>query len=143
MRILAVDPGKMTGLALTSEMSLVRWELPYLEALDAAGALIMAQAINVVVCENYIVGQGTIRKAQGENWSLKSIGALEWMCHYATGIEFILQKPADAKTFSTDEKLRELGWWLPGHPHANDSLRHLLLFLAREGHWDVAQSLRP
>src|SRR5208283_2627726 len=123
MRILAVDPGKMTGLAetfvtytrsldLTSgALQLKRWELPYLEALDAAADIILEDGVDTVVCENYIVGMGTVRKAQGENWSLRSIGALEWMCHNAN-TKFVLQKPADAKAFSTDEKLHEIGWWL-------------------------------
>ena len=123
---------------MTTGTRLERGELSYLDALDFAEQQLATMSI--VICENYIVGMGTVRKAQGENWSLRSIGALEWMCHN-TNTKFVLQKPADAKAFSTDEKLHEIGWWAPGKPHANDALRHLLLWLARNNHWDVAQAL--
>lgn len=36
----------------------------------------------------------------------------------------VLQTPAQAKAFMTDEKLRTLGWWST-NDHARDALRHL------------------
>lgn len=61
--------------------------------------------------------------------ALELIGWLRAMS-YLCDIPFVLQTPADAKRFSTDKKLEAAGWLQPkGQDHANDALRHLLLYM--------------
>ncbi len=55
-------------------------------------------------------------------------GAAEAAAH-RQGWGFQLRTPADAKSFSTGEKLRKLGWWVVGGDHARDANKHLLLWL--------------
>jgi hypothetical protein len=44
------------------------------------------------------------------------------------------QSPAQGKTFATNAKLKKVGWYhqTPGG-HANDALRHLLLYATKQG----------
>lgn len=41
------------------------------------------------------------------------------------------QQPSLAKSTATDDRLKEWGLWVPGQPHARDSLRHSVTFLRR------------
>lgn len=43
----------------------------------------------------------------------------------------VMQSPSNAKTTMTDDRLRRLGLWLPGQPHARDATRHLVLYMRR------------
>jgi len=79
-----------------------------------------------VVCESYIVTANTLKKSR-QNWSLEGIGVFRYLAR-TSDAEFTLQSPADAKTFATDEKLKAMGWHVPGRDHANDASRHLLLY---------------
>lgn len=38
------------------------------------------------------------------------------------------QTPAEGKGFVTDTKIRRLGLWTPGMPHAMDAMRHLIYY---------------
>jgi hypothetical protein len=102
-----------------------------LDCLDHAYSLVKRQMVDVVVCEDYIITQRTIKLSR-QNMSLESIGVLRWLCS-AWMIRFVLQTPSEGKGFGTDEKLKRLGWYRPTPGgHANDATRHLLTFLAKE-----------
>lgn len=143
--VVAVDPGGTTGLATYREGG-----LPFvsdgsvfassqvdrrLDVPDALAAMALHGCPMVVVVERFIINAATARKSAQPD-ALLVCGALEYMSH-RNGWTFILQKPADAKTFSTDDKLKSLGWYRPGMGHANDAARHLLLALVRSGNADV------
>jgi hypothetical protein len=133
-RILAVDPGKVTGWAMwgTTDDEVPRADqLPMTLFLSTAEALMDRGSFDTVVVEDYLITAATLRKTRGElNWSLEQLGVLRWLARKYE-LRFVTQRPADAKRFATDEKLRRLGWYrsTPGG-HANDALRHLLLYLA-------------
>lgn len=137
MKYLAIDPGKMCGIAMRSNPDIVwpaTWELPTWEAVQFADAVLTTGEGFTVVCESFTPRPGT-RTWQPD--ALEVIGALRWTCmKYAH--EFELQTPAQAKSFSTNEKLKRIGWYSPTKDgHANDAVRHLLLAMVRHG--DIAK----
>ena len=127
VRVYGVDSGGTCGIASWHEGVLVDVvELEPMEALDYMAWDLTGS--DHVACESFIPRPG-VRTWQPD--ALEVIGALRYVC-YRRGASFELQSPADAKRFSTNEKLKKLGWYHPTPGgHANDGLRHLLLALVR------------
>ena len=135
MGILAIDPGKTTGLALLSSAhgslsDRVRaWYEPYEDAIDTCTG--HATFVDVIVMEDFIISERTLRTGTA-NWrrgmELEFIGVMRWMCR-RNDTNFVLQTPAKAKTFATDQKLKAAGLWTPGLDHPRDATRHLLTYL--------------
>jgi hypothetical protein len=130
VRIVAVDPGKVSGVAILEKTA---FATPIPMAVELPGLLSTVSWVenerpDLVVCESFIPFRGA------KTWqpdALEIIGALRFICarHEWT---FELQSPANAKKFSTDRKLKKLGWYRATKGgHANDAKRHLLLALAR------------
>lgn len=131
--IVAVDPGKVTGVAKWRRDRPAEIDSLQQPCWDAVATVhhLMTNGLTAVVCESYVISSQTLRKTRGENWSLESIGALRYLAGLFD-IPFILQTPADAKSFVTDQKLHAAGWYQPSTGgHANDAARHLMLYLAR------------
>lgn len=130
MRILAVDPGNVTGLAFldTQLGEPSAWEDAALESV--AWIEHHLDTLDVVVCESFIPRPGAY------SWqpeALYTIGAIRYLCSRES-VEFVLQSPADAKKFSSNEKLKRVGWYTPTRGgHANDAQRHLLLIAVKRG----------
>lgn len=128
--ILSFDPGKTTGWALFTGG--VVWDAgqdqpqEFLERMDD-WTMRSTYGDAQVVGERYIITPETLRKSR-QHWSLEIIGAARYLCT-RSGIPFTLQSPSEAKAFATNDKLRQLGWYVRGMQHANDALRHLLVFL--------------
>ena len=140
--MLAIDPGKMTGIAAYDSKSGALgvcekdvegtgpdWSYDYLFS------LIERFTPSYIVCESFRITANTAKNTQAP-WSLELIG----VARLAAGIHgsnFQLQAPGDAKGFSTDAKLRALGWYNPSKGgHQNDATRHLLAMLVKRGWWD-------
>lgn len=144
--VLAVDPGGTTGftywLASSPSKPGGGWQLPYLEFAPWALTFIRsaAPASMIVISEDFTINSETHRKP-GSRWSLEQIGVLR-CCAAEHSQTFILQEVGDAKKFATNEVLKQLGWYLPGKQHANDALRHLVLYFARIG-WYDGQTFTP
>jgi len=130
MRCLAVDPGATTGVALwlSPGPQPATYQLAVNDAVDLCENLLNNQPTTLVVCESFIPRPGA------KSWQPDAIETLGVLRHVARwhGHKFELQSPADAKRFSTDTKLRNLGWYrTTTGGHINDALRHLLLALVR------------
>jgi hypothetical protein len=145
-RILAVDPGGATGFAFW-EGSPLRIENELLmqwQELDDDGlttARTVEQEINkgldILVCESFSLNAGTMKKSTaGSLQTIQTIGMLRWLA-FVHAVPFVLQTPAAAASFSSDDKLRRLGWWKVGEEHARSATRHLILYLAQQGLIDV------
>jgi hypothetical protein len=145
--IIAVDPGKITGLCTYDAGEFRSWQTECWDAIEQVHELLKdhspptpyapRQEIEAVVCEDYLITPGTLRKTRGENWSMHSIGALMYLCRIFE-VPFVLQTPADAKRFATDSKLKAAGFYHPSTGgHANDSARHLVTFLANTKRLDL------
>lgn len=144
LAIIAVDPGKRTGVAeygATTEVAIYEFEVndfyDYIHTrvheLHAAGYDIR------LVAESFIITIHTAKNTQA-GWSLELIGVLKFLAH-RYGLEDVkLQAPAIGKTFGTNAKLRYLGWWKSGNidgvryvGHGNDAARHLATYAAQRG----------
>lgn len=135
--VLAVDPGKHTGVAnLGPDGAVWAGEGDWGETLDyvkAALATYWAAGVRpAVVCEAFTITQQTAANTQAP-WSLEAIGAIRFMCR-RYGLTLDLQLPVEAKKFATNPRLKHQGWYVstPGG-HVNDALRHLYLYLAKSG----------
>lgn len=131
MRVLAVDPGLRSGLAVHRYKCWDTYILDPMATVDHADDELRS-GLDLIVCEAYKI---TARTAQlsAQHWSLELIGALRWLAH-SYNVPFQLQTPADAKSFVPDQRLRDLDMWVPGkEDHARDATRHLVLALAKRG----------
>ena len=132
MRVLAVDPGKTCGCALWEDGQLTKAGQCSWGAL-AVWAEEVVPMLDELVCEDFRVGPQTLKTGGDWRHPTAAIGVLRYWCEKA-GVPFVLQQPAEAKSFSSDARLRALGWYHPSRGgHANDALRHLVLRLATLG----------
>jgi hypothetical protein len=143
--IIAVDPGKATGLCcfgfdagdephliMSGEYQPSELAAPIRGLLDGA----KAEGIPVeVVCERFTINAQTVRNSQAP-YSLEQIGVLKQLMRDAgmSDNELKFQSPADAKRMFTNEGIKKLGYWHKGgEGHALDAIRHGLLYLAKNG----------
>jgi hypothetical protein len=136
--ILAVDPGGVTGIAWAIETP-AGWqvdggEVPggrfgFYDFFDHA--VEAGRNIKAIVCEDFIVTAATAKKTQQPD-AMRVIGYLEaWARKH--GVRLKLQTPSQAKSFSTNAKLKHFGWYQSSTGgHRNDAMRHLLRYLAIE-----------
>jgi hypothetical protein len=147
--ILAVDPGKTSGVALLT-WSGVADDKPELlvseEVTDAMYASVIETAFLtaglqsdkiIVACERFVINQQTVRNSQAP-YSLEQIGVLKHLCRVARFApppeEIKFQAPVDAKNMFPNPALKKLEiWHKGGEGHALDAIRHALLALTRQG----------
>lgn len=147
-RVLAIDPGKSTGLAWLRQQG----GLIYLDSSVEASPEEIIPMIRPtladwkspaegqpplrLVVEQFIINAATTQKSQEASWALRTIGAVE---QAARDVDYPLlaicwQRPAEAKSSFTNEKLKKLGLWhRGGEGHALDAIRHGALYLAKVG----------
>jgi hypothetical protein len=135
--VVGVDPGGTTGLALWSpDMGL---SLRQIEGADVAVDW-MADCARTLQCatfvvEKYIITPATAKLSQQHD-PLEIIGALKFLTRKYKH-KLVLQSPSEAKAFSTNDKLKRVGWYQPGQDHARDASRHVLLYLSKVGIIDL------
>lgn len=139
MLLIAVDPGKTTGVATwyldrAFEEPMATQIEGSLDFCDYVHALLAGHYDDdiVIICEKYTINAGTLKKSRQYD-PLEIIGTLRWFAHQYE-IDFVLQSPAEAKRFATNDKLKKIGWYTPGRDHAADAMRHLLLYSVKNGH---------
>lgn len=129
--VVAVDPGGTTGICLWSpEVGPSLMEMVPNEAVEFL-AECAAKIQPLYVIEKYTITAATAKMTQQHD-ALEIIGALKYIA-LKHRHPLVLQTPAEAKKFSTNEKLKRIGWYKPGLPHARDASRHALLFAAKNG----------
>lgn len=89
-----------------------------------------------IVVESFVITQATLKKSR-QMEPIEFIGVARYLTQTYTKRELVLQSPSEAKAFSTDEKLKHIGWWNAGNVHANDASRHLLLYLLKTGRFEI------
>lgn len=142
--VLAVDPGKATGIALFSREEgsdpVLEWskEVQAEEFAEAVRSVLWAPEKREhldIVCERFIINAQTVRNSQAP-YSLEQIGILK-QCLLDSGRpmnDIYFQSPADAKSMFDNPKLKKLGYWhVGGEGHALDAIRHGLLKLVKTG----------
>lgn len=147
MHVLALDPGKATGYAVWKDGEFHASSYPYQTCLDRFMSRITHpdayEAYDAVVCEDFLITERTT-KTHSTVWrkgqELEMIGCFRWACGIY-GVEFSTQTAKQAKTFSTDKKLKKLGWWTTGTDHPRDATRHLVRYLFNHGEIDPSELL--
>jgi hypothetical protein len=146
--ILAIDPGPTPGMAYWSLMvgasagEFKAWtaDNPY-SAINWMTANM--RSIEEVAIEDFIIqAGGRARTTADSKATLEMIGAVDYVCH-GVRVPLYRQLPSDAASFSTNEKLRAVGFETPSKPdHARSAARHLLLRLTRNGAIDPLVLIR-
>lgn len=140
--ILAVDPGKLTGVAFLSwtgvpedsPQIIETAEVDEIEFSDFVERVLDQKSQFSefkVVCEQFTINLQTAKKSQAP-FSLEQIGVLKYLCRKADIDTITMQSPADAKNMFPNPKLKKLEiWHRGGEGHALDALRHGLLLLVK------------
>lgn len=147
--LIAVDPGKATGVALftfeAGEEPVLVWSLE-LQQHEYAGpirATLEQYPDAEVVCERFTINAQTVKNAQAP-YSLEQIGILK-QCLMDAGRsadDVYFQSPADAKAMFPNPALKKLEYWhRGGEGHALDAVRHGLLRLVKTG-WKPVRLLQ-
>lgn len=128
-KILAFDPGEMTGWAVMQSGALeacgqIATTTDSWTTMNGLETLIKSIAPEVVVYETYRVYDW---KSDDHKWSeimtLQNIGVLKYFLGKYQ-IPHITNLAATAKGFVTDNKLMAWGFWQKGERHARDAIRH-------------------
>ncbi len=137
--IIAIDPGKMTGWArINKNLVFASGEMPLYDVLHFIHEMMrQGGVVPEIICEDFIFTKETLKKSR-QLYSTEGLGALRFLCEEYE-CNFYIQTPAAAKSFSSNEKLKKIGWHTPGKVHANDAARHLLLHGVEHGLVDVRQ----
>jgi hypothetical protein len=151
MRIVALDPGGTTGLAFFERSSAGdegAWSHQQLAGEHHLGLYSKLVELHpeVVIYERFMYQRRELDKGVSLVLdSVEYIGVTK--LYHAVNVEtvdLICQTPAQAKNLWTDDKLKKLGLYIPGAPHAMDATRHLLYYLVvTRGERDWIMRLKP
>lgn len=133
VNVLALDPGKMSGIAFYSGSGTIQaYEANFYKAAKALEWLI--PMCELVTVERFTIGVNT-GKMRDNNWSLELIGVARWYC-LKHDVNLLFQGPAEAKQFMSNDKLKALGLHKATvGGHQNDAVRHLILALLGYTTW--------
>lgn len=146
MIVLAVDPGKASGIAVLSWEPESDKEPEVLYSLEAQPETFgddIEQALKymndceqfLVCCESFTINAQTVRNSQAP-YSLEQIGVLKHLCRRAgyDPSQIAFQPPVNAKNMFPNPALKKLGLWhRGGEGHALDAIRHGALRLVKAG----------
>lgn len=145
--VIAVDPGKATGVALLSYSDamdnpslLGSYEVQPHEFAPRIRNLIGQMHLDddfAIVCERFTINAQTVRNSQAP-YSLEQIGVLKQTMRDNSIDEntIVWQTPADAKSLFPNPALKKVGTWhVGGEGHANDAIRHGLLYMVKTVKW--------
>lgn len=131
--VIAVDPGLKSGVSLMIDRE---WGGSFIMDVYEVEEFMEEWMVSLrgqmtTICESFIINARTAKVTQAP-WSLEIIGCLRYMSQKFCGRDLVMQRPMEAKGFSTNEKLKTLGWYQKGTAgHDNDASRHLLLYAVR------------
>ena len=134
-----VDPGKMTGVASWDHLTgtFTSLHVPDLAALGNWIEILLLVNDNdpdfklALGWERYIITPGNTRHGTAY-WSLEAIGVLRYLA-LKYHITILPPQTSSMMGTSTDERLKMIGWFKPGMPHANDAARHLMRYMLKAG----------
>lgn len=135
MRIIAIDPGETTGVAI-HDTKTRRWETYQLQTKTdhdySKFYYFLSDTYNgdfdVVVCErfNFRLNERSRTKIVYTPAELVGIVKLWSTLHH---VKLEMQMAAEGKAFWNDFKLRRIQQYQANHPHAMDAMRHLLQYI--------------
>lgn len=130
-----VDPGMSTGMASWSTGVFTSWQEddPFEVTRTLWRACEEKEVDELVIEDFHLAASSRAKTMAGTRATLELIGALRFVA-MTFDVPVYFQAPADAKSFSTNEKLKKVGFITPANPdHRRSAARHLLLRLVRNG----------
>lgn len=131
MKIISVDPGKTTGVAMYQvENFESRFAVYQFTNIPDVIELLKKELPDVVLVESFKLHKNKATQLSGqENYSAEVIGAIKVFC--AGELIPIRQQAPAVKDTVMQSLLERIGFWLPtkGMPHARDAARHLAAYL--------------
>lgn len=134
MRIVALDPGGTTGVAIKEEGA--EWGFRQIgpeEHHDSLWYLLMEVYPDILVVEHFEWRPNRHEnKEYGDRYvelisrEYEGIAKLWGLVHSR---KVVIQTASQAKSFVKDENIKKLGLWKPGQKHAMDALRHALRYI--------------
>lgn len=122
----ALDPGKTTGVvALDLETNAILG-VHELETYTEVWNCMNDPIVTEVIYEQFVRSPNTF--ASLEAAEVTGIVKL-WGEHPG---HVIHPQGRQVKSFWTDDKIKKLGLWIPGMPHAMDAMRHLMFYLMND-----------
>lgn len=137
MLILSLDPGGTTGVALIESQEDTEPQLLWATQVNGGLAGFMDFYLNeikqfpldLIVCESFTLREGIY----GADLSpVYIIGALEAF-NRASKVEIKYQAPSQ-KSLCDDARLKKMGLHQRGKQHANDAIRHAIIYLRNSLH---------
>lgn len=138
MIVVGVDPGKVTGIAVWCGGCSSSWhgDVPETAEIDdptAVGAVVarMLQdhrdnGAKLIAIERFVQGARKTRQPDA-HIATGAVGATASQL----GLKVVFQSPGPAVKIASNQRLRELGWYVASRDqHANAAQRHVLLALA-------------
>lgn len=156
-KILALDPGGTTGWALYQDMTVEGDQYDCPPAIMSGDFytigqigpeehhgrlwhLFQHQQPTMIVCESFEFRQFDGHRTGIRLDSKEYIGLVK-LWRELEGTPVVFQTASLGKTFCTDDKIKALNLWTPGHKHAMDAMRHLLTYMVqRERRYDIARN---
>jgi len=142
MRIIALDPGGTTGVAIYERTSGSNreadndftWETRQLSGVhhDTLWDLLENEGPwTTVIYERFMYQRRELDRGVSLVLdSVEYIGVVKlWHLRHLEEVDLVCQTPAQAKNLWTDQKLKRLELYKANAPHANDATRHLLYYL--------------
>lgn len=135
--IIAVDPGGTTGYSYITVQDGVfdapapkSGQLPpqeFCQWLDRTVSSFIHGGWKVtIVVERFTISARTLKVSRAGSYdALEVIGVCRYVSLRDCGRDLEMSAPSEVMNLFPDKKLKELGWYVPGQGHANDSLRHL------------------
>lgn len=131
MLILAVDPGGTTGYSYIDTLRLEEGpssgQLPPQDFCGWAEVTAESWCEELtIVCERFTISARTLKVSRAGSYdAIEVIGVLRYLSKKYCGRDLEMSAPSEVMNLFPDKKLKDLGWYVPGQGHANDSLRHL------------------
>jgi hypothetical protein len=135
-RLLCLDPGFTTGVALFTNGTLTSWEqvrtietetekINWMNLQD----LFNRMKPTHIICEDYrIYAHKLDQHTFSSVTTLRLIGGIE-LLSLLDHVPIDYQMAMQAKGFCTDDKLKTWGYWQPGMKHSRDAIRHGCYFM--------------
>lgn len=127
-KIIAIDPGKTTGIAIGYWKPGMKSEEGVEEAFEMTGLGVLSWLHNQwwdrLVVEDFILPPHAGALTKDATETIKMVGAIQAMFDRVQMVP-----PSQHKSVITEERLDAAGWWIEGEPHARDAVRILLFAL--------------
>ena len=132
MKIIAIDPGLMTGVSVIDWSNRDKPTKVETCELDIKGFYDkiedLVKSSDVVVMENFIVTVASAKK-DFQPFSLHLIGLVGYLC-YHNQKKLVMQDPLD-REFTPNQVVKDLDLWHKGGAgHANQASRHAFYYMA-------------